>query len=74
MKFVQKINGKIMRCENCGADVPKLFKSSEGTNLCCPHCIWNHLGCRCQYGEIGVAETVDYGQYDDEDDEDFDED
>ena len=48
------------KCENCGAEVEKLGLCSDGRMICCPHCVFNPLGCRCKYGEYGVAEEYDY--------------
>ena len=64
-----------MICENCNANVPKIYQGADGRKYCCPHCLFNPLGCRCQFGELGVAEETDYGQFDDDDDDndDFDE-
>lgn len=28
--------------------------------VCCAHCVMNPLGCRCKFGELGVAETEPY--------------
>ena len=47
-------------CANCGAVVPNPGKDAEGRTICCIHCVFNPLGCRCEYGEIGVAETRDW--------------
>lgn len=49
-------------CDNCGAQVPKCGTIrppflNGGTKVCCINCIMNPLGCRCKYGEYGVAET-----------------
>ncbi len=44
-------------CDNCHADVPELGKTSWGQRICCPSCAFNPLGCRCKYGEFGMAET-----------------
>lgn len=58
-------------CQNCGAKVEKCGTMSTGEKICCSHCAFHPLGCRCKYGEIGVAETM---QYFDDDDEDYDDD
>jgi hypothetical protein len=44
-------------CQNCGAEVPELHRTTMGQSVCCIHCVFNPLGCRCKYGELGVAET-----------------
>ena len=46
-------------CANCGASIPEGVggKSTIHEFVCCPHCVFNPLGCRCKYGEYGVAET-----------------
>jgi hypothetical protein len=48
-----------MICSNCKAEVPdgKGGKHPNGQFICCEHCFFNPLGCRCKYGEFGVAET-----------------
>lgn len=49
-------------CSNCGARVPQLLVFPDGRKVCCAHCFFNPLGCRCKYKEYGVAETnPDYG-------------
>lgn len=59
-------------CSNCKADVPNPGRGPRGEIICCPHCVFNPLGCRCQYGEFGVAETFEdpdipmFGPYDEE--------
>lgn len=60
----------MMICENCNANVPKVYQGADGRKYCCPHCLFNPLGCRCQFGELGVAEHTDYGQFDDDDEDD----
>jgi hypothetical protein len=47
-------------CSNCNAEVPKCGRDSFGNNVCCPHCIFNPLGCRCKHGEYGVPEENDW--------------
>jgi hypothetical protein len=44
-------------CANCGAP-DAIATDSEGRPICCAHCLFNPLGCRCRFGEPGVAETV----------------
>jgi len=44
-------------CRNCGATATG--NDSLGP-ICCAHCAFNPLGCRCKYGELGVAETFDW--------------
>jgi len=39
--------------------------STQGVPRCCPACVFNPLGCRCRFGELGVAETQDWGPWDD---------
>ena len=50
-----------LKCDNCGAKFlaePSMrFNGPGGRTICCAHCLFNHLGCRCQYGQYGVAET-----------------
>lgn len=47
----------------------------DGRRICCAHCVFNPLGCRCKYGEWNVAETYqdpefpEFGDDDDYDDE-----
>jgi len=62
-----------MNCDNCKAEVNKTYKGSNGANYCCVNCWFHPLGCRCRFGELGVAEDTDYGQFDDEESEAFDE-
>jgi hypothetical protein len=54
-----------MICENCRANVPKLVESADGRKLCCVHCLFNPLGCRCKFGDLGVVE--DYVHFEEED-------
>lgn len=46
------------KCDNCNAEVPegKGGISSDGRFICCVHCVFNPLGCRCKFKEYGVAE------------------
>ena len=61
-----------MNCENCGADVPKLYVGSDGRKYCCPGCLFHPLGCRCKFGEFGmVQEGYQYEEDYDADEEDF---
>lgn len=62
-------------CDNCGAGLPEGkggYESLHGRFICCPHCLFNPLGCRCKYGEYGVAETYqdpdypEFGPYEDD--------
>lgn len=48
-----------MVCSNCKAEVPdgKGGRGSRGEFICCEHCYFNPLGCRCKYGEFGIPET-----------------
>jgi len=41
-------------CE-CGAAATVV--ASDGEAYCCAHCLLNPLGCRCKFGQLGVAET-----------------
>lgn len=50
-------------CRNCGA--PATDSDSLGP-ICCAHCSANPLGCRCQYGEIGVAEMMQWDDYEED--------
>ena len=48
------------QCENCGAVVPE-SRGGQMNNLgfvCCAYCVFNHLGCRCKYGEFGVPQDA----------------
>lgn len=58
------------QCDNCGANVPTLALIGD-RRICCPHCFFNPFGCRCWCGENGVAETMDYGPWDDDDDDEM---
>lgn len=58
-------------CANCKAEVPKVGTDPHGNPICCAACLFNPLGCRCKYGELGVLETQQY--FSDDDDDDFDE-
>lgn len=64
-------------CDNCGAKLPE-NQGGDGPNgafICCPHCIFNPLGCRCKYGEFGVAETYedpDFPMFDEGEDAEYD--
>ncbi len=46
-------------CSNCKAEIPEDNGGAglHGEFICCAHCLFNPLGCRCQYGELGVPET-----------------
>lgn len=46
-------------CANCGAPNATGL-AADGRVICCPACVFNPLGCRCRFGEPGVAETVPY--------------
>ena len=54
-------------CDNCGAKVEKCGRDPNGRKICCPHCAFNPLGCRCRFGEFGVAETQDWSDPDEYD-------
>ena len=46
-----------IRCDNCGAMfLHERSPSWRGRTICCAHCVFNPLGCRCKYGEFDVAE------------------
>lgn len=50
---------------------------SDGRKLCCAHCVFNPLGCRCKYGDFNVAETYqdpEYPEFGDGEDHDDDSD
>ena len=47
-------------CANCGAVVPNPGRDCDGRVICCPACLFNPLGCRCEWGDYGVAETRDW--------------
>jgi len=51
-------------CQNCHAQVPEGQggRDAEGRFICCIHCVFNPLGCRCEFGEFGVAETRQFFQ------------
>lgn len=66
----------LYHCTNCGAMVPQLHQVGD-RKICCAHCFFNPLGCRCKYREYGVAETwSDYGlgeeYFDEETSQDYD--
>lgn len=47
-----------MQCYNCEATITGVGgQDSKGRWVCCPHCVFNPLGCRCRFGEHGVPET-----------------
>jgi hypothetical protein len=47
-----------MTCANCRADLPLGQGGRVGGRwICCAHCLFHPLGCRCRYGELGIAET-----------------
>lgn len=69
----------MQQCENCGATVEKCGTATDGKKYCCIECVFNPLGCRCKYGEYGVAETQDWAalsgyedDWDDDEGESFD--
>jgi len=52
-------------CQNCGAKCKDEFVGEmDGKIICCVHCAFNPLGCRCKYGEYGVAEEFIYDDMD----------
>ncbi len=57
-------------CCNCAAVSPKAGRASDGRVYCCVHCCFNPLGCRCEHGEFGVAETQPGFALEPEDDDD----
>lgn len=47
-----------VRCQNCHAEYLTVATYDPRVgNICCAHCMFNPLGCRCKYGEFGVEET-----------------
>lgn len=52
-----------MRCSLCGAEGPHFGTGPNGETICCAACLFNPLGCRCKYGEYGVAETHDHPDF-----------
>ncbi len=60
-----------MVCENCGANMPKIYEGSDGRKYCCAGCLFHPLGCRCKFGEFGIVEDTDYSD-DGENDDDCD--
>lgn len=63
------------KCDNCGALVESIGTTTDGRKICCVECAFNPLGCRCKFGEYGVAETENWASlsgYDDDDDVDED--
>lgn len=58
-----------VRCLRCDALVKRLYTDSAGViEACCIECAWNPNGCRCRFGEFGVADTGFYACFPDEDD------
>jgi hypothetical protein len=54
-----------MICENCGANVPKVYQSSDGRYYCCAGCLFHPNGCRCKYGDFGmVQDDIPYEEED----------
>lgn len=51
-----------VRCDNCGAMVPasRMGTDPRERRVCCIHCVFNPEGCRCRFGEYGVAQDGDY--------------
>jgi len=45
-------------CDNCGAPASG-ERAADGRIYCCPACLFNPLGCRCKFGEPGIAETAE---------------
>lgn len=63
-------------CENCGAKTQRCGTAPDGKKICCAHCMFHPLGCRCKWGEYGVAEDTDWAglnefRNDFDDDDDF---
>lgn len=60
------------KCENCGAEVPRLGKCSDGRAICCVACVFNPHGCQCKLGNYGVPDAprfdCDEGEADEIDD------
>jgi hypothetical protein len=48
-----------LACENCGAVVPNPGRM-DGRVICCAACVFNPLGCRCEFGEFGKEETQQF--------------
>ena len=48
-----------MHCDNCGAEMPegRGGRDSLGRWICCIHCVFNPLGCRCKYEDYGQPQT-----------------
>lgn len=46
-------------CENCGAEVPVIKVTTDGKLICCAHCLFHPLVCRCRFGEFGKKQ--EYG-------------
>lgn len=57
-----------MICDNCRADVPKTYESSDGRHYCCAGCIFHPLGCRCKFGDFGVTVDIDFSDGEEDDD------
>lgn len=59
-----------VKCSNCGATLPreKAGTGPRGEIMCCAGCLFNPLGCRCKYGELGVLETF-VPPFDEDDDD-----
>lgn len=43
-------------CPRCDAIVKRIYTDTGGIEACCVHCAWNPDGCRCRFGEFGVAD------------------
>lgn len=59
----------MITCSNCGVQMEKMGQDQSGLPICCAHCVFNPLGCRCRFGEFGVAQEP--GPWMMEDDQDF---
>jgi hypothetical protein len=55
------------KCDNCGARVPELSTCSDGRLVCCEHCVFNPLGCRCCYGDFDEPQQLGPWMEDEED-------
>lgn len=58
-----------MNCDNCDANVPKVYAGSDGRNYCCSACLFYPLGCRCKFGEFGIVEDFDHSDEEELDDQ-----
>jgi hypothetical protein len=47
--------------------VPELSTCSDGRLVCCEHCVFNPLGCRCCYGDFDEPQQLGPWMEDEED-------